>query len=167
MADADLGARPGHHDAAHAGRRSPSPRTARSTWPGWPPPDGAGFVDRLPEPDGLPDWLSQAELDHYSAEFTRTGFTGGINWYRNFDRNWELTPQLDGAKVTVPSLFIGGERRPGRDDDAAGDHGRLAAGPPRQPSSSTGPATGCSRRTPAEVNAALLTFLHELDLGGR
>ena len=77
-------------------------------------PDGRGFVDRLPEPDGLPDWLSQDELDHYVAEFTRTGFTGGINWYRNFDRNWELTaaPRRR-ARSTVPSLFIGGSRRPG------------------------------------------------------
>lgn len=25
------------------------------------------------------------------AVFTRTGFTGGLNWYRDFDRNWELT----------------------------------------------------------------------------
>ena len=40
------------------------------------PPDGRGFVDRIPEPDGLPDWLTQDELDHYVAEFTRTGFTG-------------------------------------------------------------------------------------------
>lgn len=75
-------------------------------------PDGAGFVDRLPEVDALPDWLTQDELDHYVEEFARTGFTGGINWYRNFDRNWELTPQLDGAKVQVPSLFIGGKQDP-------------------------------------------------------
>jgi pimeloyl-ACP methyl ester carboxylesterase len=75
-------------------------------------PSGAGFVDRLPEPKELPAWLTQEELDHYTAEFTRTGFTGGINWYRNFDRNWELTPQLAGAKVTVPSLFIGGTLDP-------------------------------------------------------
>ena len=61
--------------------------------------DGRGFVDRLPEPDGLPDWLSQAELDHYVAEFTRTGFTGGVNWYRNLDRNWELTEHAGGAQV--------------------------------------------------------------------
>ena len=73
--------------------------------------DGRGFVDRLPEVDTLPDWLSQDELDHYVAEFTRTGFTGGINWYRNFDRNWEL---LAGARPTVevPAFFIGGSRDP-------------------------------------------------------
>jgi pimeloyl-ACP methyl ester carboxylesterase len=75
-------------------------------------PEGAGFVERIPESEGLPDWLSPAELDHYVEEFSRTGFTGGINWYRNFDRNWELTPQLAGAKVQVPSLFIGGKLDP-------------------------------------------------------
>jgi pimeloyl-ACP methyl ester carboxylesterase len=74
--------------------------------------EGSGFVDRLPEPDALPEWLTQHEVDHYSAEFARTGFTGGINWYRNLDRNWELTPQLAGAKVEVPSLFIGGALDP-------------------------------------------------------
>jgi pimeloyl-ACP methyl ester carboxylesterase len=74
--------------------------------------DGRGFVDRLPEPDGLPGWLRQDELDHYIAEFTRTGFTGGINWYRNFDRNWELSEHLAEAKVEVPALFIGGSNDP-------------------------------------------------------
>ena len=71
-------------------------------------PDGRGFVDRIPEPDGLPEWLTQDELDVYVEGFRRTGFTGGINWYRNFDRNWERTPQLEGAKVAQPSLFVGG-----------------------------------------------------------
>jgi pimeloyl-ACP methyl ester carboxylesterase len=75
-------------------------------------PDGRGFIDRIPEPDGLPDWLTESELEHYIAEFTRTGFTGGLNWYRNIDRNWELTPQLADAAVGVPSLFIGGVQDP-------------------------------------------------------
>ncbi len=48
-----------------------------------------GMVERLPKPDGLPDWLTQDELDVYAAEFSRTGFHGGISWYRNIDRNWE------------------------------------------------------------------------------
>jgi pimeloyl-ACP methyl ester carboxylesterase len=74
--------------------------------------DGRGFVDRMPEPAGLPDWLAQHELDHYIDEFARTGFTGGINWYRNFDRNWATTEHLAGAKVECPSLFIGGTGDP-------------------------------------------------------
>ncbi len=75
-------------------------------------PDGRGFVDRLPAVRELPGWLSQEELDHYIAEFTRTGFTGGINWYRNFDRNWETTEHLADAKVTIPSAFITGSADP-------------------------------------------------------
>ncbi len=63
-------------------------------------PGPEGFIDRLPEPDGLPDWISQDELDHYVGEFTRTGFTGGLNWYRNFDRNWETTAELAGATIS-------------------------------------------------------------------
>jgi pimeloyl-ACP methyl ester carboxylesterase len=74
--------------------------------------DGRGFVDRLPEPTGLPDWLSQEELDHYIEEFSRTGFTGGINWYRNIDRNWDLTEHVKDDKVQMPSLFIGGALDP-------------------------------------------------------
>ncbi|HET7721506.1 MAG TPA: alpha/beta hydrolase, partial [Acidimicrobiales bacterium] len=74
--------------------------------------DGRGFVDRMPEPAGLPGWLSQAEVDHYVEEFERSGFTGGINWYRNLDRNWELTPELAGAKVEIPARFIGGAQDP-------------------------------------------------------
>ncbi len=129
-------------------------------------PDGRGFVDRLPHPDVLPDWLSQAELDHYVAEFTRTGFTGGINWYRNLDRNWELTPHLDGAKVLAPSLFVGGELDPvlmmtpiAIQEDVVTDHrGDVVV---------QGAGHWVQQQAPAEVNAALLSFLTDIDLGGR
>jgi pimeloyl-ACP methyl ester carboxylesterase len=56
--------------------------------------------------------LSDAELDVYVEAFERTGFTGGLNWYRNLDRNWETTAQLDGAVVDVPSLMITAEYDP-------------------------------------------------------
>lgn len=74
--------------------------------------DGRGFVDRIPEPDLLPEWLHQDELDFYVAEFERTGFTGGINWYRNMDRNWELTPQNQDKHLAMPAAFIGGSADP-------------------------------------------------------
>jgi pimeloyl-ACP methyl ester carboxylesterase len=57
----------------------------------------------------LPTWLTEADLDFYANEFKRTGFRGGLNWYRNIDRIWELTPFLSGAKIRQPSLFIAGE----------------------------------------------------------
>ncbi|OPF75593.1 epoxide hydrolase [Streptomyces antioxidans] len=56
----------------------------------------------------LPSWLSEADLDVYAGEFERTGLTGGLNRYRNMDRDWEDLAEHDGAPITQPSLFIGG-----------------------------------------------------------
>ena len=124
--------------------------------------DGRGFVDRLPPAGDLPSWLSQEELDHYATEFTRTGFTGGINWYRNFDRNWELTPQLDGAKVTVPSLFVTGSADPVRlmSPDVVMDGNLLDH---RGSHVIEGAGHWVQQEAPDQVNAALLTFLDGLD----
>ena len=71
-------------------------------------PGPEGFLARIPEPDGLPDWISRQDFDVYVAEFTRNGFTGPLNWYRCFDRNWELTAETAAATIDVPALFIGG-----------------------------------------------------------
>ena len=60
------------------------------------------------DPPPLPAWLSEADVDFYTAEFARTGFRGGLNWYRNIDRNWELLAPFAGARVTVPALYIAG-----------------------------------------------------------
>ena len=49
--------------------------------------------------------LSAEEKKVFVDTFTRTGFTGGINWYRNFTRNWERSAGLD-HNVRVPSLMI-------------------------------------------------------------
>src|SRR3954453_1527587 len=53
-------------------------------------PPGGGFLDTLRATDELPPWLAEDDLDFYVGEFSRTGFTGGLNWYRSQDRNWEL-----------------------------------------------------------------------------
>ena len=45
------------------------------------------------------------ELQFFIDTFERTGFTGGINWYRNFTRNWKESEGRP-EKVTVPSLMI-------------------------------------------------------------
>lgn len=123
--------------------------------------DGRGFVDRFPEPEALPSWLGQDELDFYIAEFSRTGFTGGLNWYRNFDRNWERTPQLAGAKVEVPSLFIGGTADPvivmtppSIQDGWLADHRGTAL--------VEGAGHWVQQEAPDEVNSAILEFLHSI-----
>jgi pimeloyl-ACP methyl ester carboxylesterase len=69
-----------------------------------------GWIARLGAPKGLPSWLTQADLDYYVAEFTAAGFRGGINYYRNFQRNWDTTAQLSGATITAPVLFIAGDK---------------------------------------------------------
>ena len=72
-----------------------------------------GLFGRVPPvPLPLPAWLTEADVDFYTAEFTRAGFRGGLNWYRNIDRNWELLAPFDGLKVTVPALYIAGDRDP-------------------------------------------------------
>ncbi len=67
------------------------------------------FIETGIVPDKLPPWLTEADLDFFAGEFKRAGFRGGVNWYRNFDRNWELTPFLDGAKLRQPAVFAAGE----------------------------------------------------------
>ena len=64
----------------------------------------------MADPPKLPLWLTDADLDFYASEFTRAGFRGGLNWYRNDDRNWELLAPYAGAKVTVPALYVAGDR---------------------------------------------------------
>ena len=126
-------------------------------------PGPEGFVDRLPETDRLPGWLSQDELDHYVGEFSRTGFTGGLNWYRNFDRNWETTPELAGAKISVPCLFIGGTADPVLSFTRSDRASEVISGPYHQVMID-GAGHWLQQERPDEVNATLLEFLNGLEL---
>ena len=73
-------------------------------------PRHGGFLSGREAPATLPAWLTEADIDFYAGEFTRSGFRGGLNWYRNIDRNWELMAPWSGAKVTVPALYMYGDR---------------------------------------------------------
>jgi pimeloyl-ACP methyl ester carboxylesterase len=73
---------------------------------------GQGWLANTLDPEHLPAWLTDADLDHMAAEFSRRGFRGGLNWYRNIDRNWELTAPWAGAKIRQPALFIAGSVDP-------------------------------------------------------
>ena len=84
-----------------------------------PTPDGATIAtvrrgghmrDRFVIPDQLPAWLSDDDLDYYVSEFEHTGISGGLNRYRNVERDWEDLAAFAGRPITVPSLFIGGDR---------------------------------------------------------
>jgi pimeloyl-ACP methyl ester carboxylesterase len=66
------------------------------------------FLDSGTVPETLPPWLTEQDLDVFTAAFEHSGFRGGLNWYRNLDRLWELTRCLCGAQLRQPSLFIAG-----------------------------------------------------------
>lgn len=72
--------------------------------------DAGGWIPRLGAPDSLPDWLTQEDLDYYVSEFSRAGFAGGINYYRNIDRNWELMAPHARDEIKLPVLFIAGDK---------------------------------------------------------
>ena len=67
-------------------------------------------MDTGTDPEQLPTWLTEKDVDVFAAEFQRTGFRGGLNWYRNMDRNWELLSPWADAKLTVPALYMVGDR---------------------------------------------------------
>jgi pimeloyl-ACP methyl ester carboxylesterase len=72
--------------------------------------DGKGFLGDVSADRPSPNWLSAADLAHFSAAYKKSGFRGGLNWYRNIDRNWELTAPWQGAQIHQPSLFIAGSK---------------------------------------------------------
>ena len=124
-------------------------------------PPGGGFLDAAADPGELPAWLTQQDIDSYVAQYAASGFTGPLNWYRNMDRNWELTPAWQHAPVRVPALFVAGDRDPVLgfiSSDA------LAEFVPRLTRSVILPGCGhwTQQERPAEVNEAMLGFLQGL-----
>ncbi len=73
-------------------------------------PDGSGFLDLFTNPDTLPDWLEEDDIDVAVESFSRSGFAGGLNWYRNIDRNWSLLAPWRDKAITPPALYICGEK---------------------------------------------------------
>jgi pimeloyl-ACP methyl ester carboxylesterase len=75
-----------------------------------PKPSTSGFLDGLIDTEELPKGVTQEDLDYYVEQYEQSGFRGNLNWYRNIDRNMEITPQLEGKKISQPALFIAGEK---------------------------------------------------------
>ena len=72
--------------------------------------DGKGFLGDAKADRPLPGWLTEADLSHFIGAYRQSGFRGGLNWYRNIDRNWELTAPWQDAQIHQPSLFIAGSK---------------------------------------------------------
>jgi pimeloyl-ACP methyl ester carboxylesterase len=113
----------------------------------------------------LPAWLTEADVDFYAGEFSRTGFRGGLNWYRNVDRTWELMAPFAGARVSVPALYVAGDRDivvrfPGMDQLIP--NLRKFVPELRQTIMLPGCHHWTQQERPAEVNAAMIGFLRGL-----
>jgi pimeloyl-ACP methyl ester carboxylesterase len=72
--------------------------------------EGKGFLAGGNRDRPLPDWLTEADLAYFAKIYTQSGFRGGLNWYRNIDRNWELTAAWQDAQIRQPSLFLAGSK---------------------------------------------------------
>ncbi|MGD0765367.1 MAG: alpha/beta hydrolase [Dehalococcoidia bacterium] len=146
-------------------------RSVLHTWSGdapkgaafTPKPKSGKLLEEMAAPDRLPQWLTEADLDYYVGEFERTGFRGGLNRYRNMDRDWEELAHLEGAEVQQPALFIAG------DTDPVLGFTRTDAMTTHVPGlRKVVMLPGCGHWTqqerPSEVNRELLEFLATLEL---
>ncbi len=82
-------------------------------------PDGAWPADkvhgdtllhRLPDPGIFPAWMSEEDLDYFVGEFTRSGFRGPFNRYRNSARDFAWSAPFADRRIEQPALFIAGDR---------------------------------------------------------
>ena len=128
-------------------------------------PRTGGFLSRMRPAPSLPSWLTETDIDFYAGEFARTGFRGGLNWYRNIDRSWELLAPFAGAVVTVPALYVAGDRDlvvafPGMDQVIA----RLQSFVPRLRETIMLPGCGhwTQQERAREVSDAMVDFLRSL-----
>jgi pimeloyl-ACP methyl ester carboxylesterase len=126
---------------------------------------GGGFLQGGGAPAKLPEWLSEQDVEFYAAEFQRSGFRGPLNYYRNFDRNWELLAPFSGASVSTPALYVAGDRdpvivNPYKDQLLGGM--RHFVPQLRQPIFLPGCGHWTQQERADEVNVAIIEFLRSL-----
>jgi pimeloyl-ACP methyl ester carboxylesterase len=118
------------------------------------------LLDSFPEPPGLPQWLTQKDLDYYSNAYKKTGITGALNFYRNTDEDYPLLKELYKKGIRQPVLFIGGG------EEAAlkfGSTDPMKGALPNLRKMIVLPGCGhwLQQERPAEVNAAIIEFLKQ------
>jgi pimeloyl-ACP methyl ester carboxylesterase len=123
-----------------------------------------GFLGVSRDDVPIPSWLTEADIDVFADEYTRSGFRGGLNWYRNIDRNWALTAPWHGAKIMQPALFIAGTH----DAVITGSIGQRALDEMGEVVPNLerkllldGAGHWIQQERPDEVNAALIAFARE------
>jgi pimeloyl-ACP methyl ester carboxylesterase len=124
---------------------------------------GGELRDRFQYPTELPGWLSAEDLDFYAAEFEHTGLTGGLNRYRNVDRDWKDLAAFRHRPIEIPAMFIGGSR----DGPTMWGGASIASFPDTLPKLYKsiildGSGHWIQQERPEETNALLVEFLAEI-----
>ncbi len=128
-------------------------------------PEVGGFLDTTTNPEALPPWFDDEDLTYLVEQFSHSGFRGGLNWYRNLRRSWELMGPWRGCRIAQPSLFIVGERDGVLNFPAS--RAQIAAFPNTLPGlrghhEIAGAGHWVQQERPDEVSQLLLQFLKEL-----
>jgi len=127
----------------------------------------AGMVPRtgtvLVDPPTLPAWITESDINVYVEAYAQSGWHGPLAWWRNIDRGWELMAPFNGATVSVPALYMAGER----DIIAVAFQQAIAKQSTyvqklRPPVMLPGCGHWTQQERPAEVNAAMIDFLRQL-----
>jgi len=126
-------------------------------------PMGETFSEQLIVPESLPPWLTDDDLAFYIDEITRTGFRGGLNWYRNINLIPGALAPWAGATIEQPSFYMGGttDLIAGNTPDAIAV---MDAALPdlRHLELIEGAGHWLQQERPHEVNRALIAFLEGL-----
>jgi pimeloyl-ACP methyl ester carboxylesterase len=134
------------------------------------PSEGIHYIDALAPPaEPLPwSWLSKEDMDYYEQEYLAAGpakaFAGGANAYRVMDYNWRLTRDRAHAEITLPTLWVGGEKDPvvTLAGDGPFDHMQSKVSDLRGPTLLPGAGHFIQQEQPEMLNDLLLEFLASL-----
>jgi pimeloyl-ACP methyl ester carboxylesterase len=131
-------------------------------------PAGSGFFDGTSDPERLPSFIGEADVDVYERAFTASGLTGPLNWYRAMDASWAHMAAFAGARVQPPALFVYGQDDPSMafQTDAVS---KLRHHVPNLRDIVSVPGAGhwVQQERPAAVNDALVRFFAGVDADGR
>jgi pimeloyl-ACP methyl ester carboxylesterase len=125
------------------------------------PAEGTRFIDTLaPAPAQLPAWLTEADVDVYTAAFEKSGFFGPVSYYRNMDANWERSKDIPPSAYSMPVGFLTGSLDPVSSMLPGAIEAMADLFPDfRGGTAVEGAGHWVQQERPAETNAALLQFL--------
>jgi pimeloyl-ACP methyl ester carboxylesterase len=128
------------------------------------PRQGTRFTDILAAPpEVLPSWITEADVDVYTAAFEKSGFFGPVSFYRNMDANWQRSKDIPATVYTMPTGFLTGSVDP-VNVMMPGAAEMMATTLPNFKGATTVEGAGhwVQQEKPEETNTALLNFLSDV-----